>query len=67
MASEHLQRGDPTVSGQPVPVIQHRTAQPGAQKEPLCSDLCSLLLVLALGAAEKSQAPSSLHFPFRYL
>ena len=29
----------------------------------LCSSLCPLPLVLALGATEKSLAPSSLHLP----
>ena len=47
---------------------QHSSAVlPGAQREPPCFGLCSLLLVLALGTTEKSQAPPSWHVPFRYL
>lgn len=34
MASEHLQRGDPTVSRQPVPVSQHGTAQQCSEGAP---------------------------------
>ena len=71
MASEDLQDGNPTAS---LSNICQCSVSHTAQKcflvfrgNYLCSSLCLLPLVLALGTIEKSLAPSSWHPPFRYL
>jgi len=70
VALEDPQGGDPTASGQPVPVLHHLRSIAVLlvfRGNLLCSSLCPLHLALALGTNEQSLAPSSLHPAFRYL
>jgi len=70
MAMEDLQGGDPTASGQPVPVLCHlhrRAVLLVFRGNLLCFSLCPLPPVPALGTTEQDLALSSLPSPFRYL
>jgi len=67
-APGRVQEGDPTASGQPVPVLQHLHSAALLLvfgRNLLGYSLCPQLLVLALGTTDKSLALSSVHPPFR--
>jgi len=67
MAFGDLPEGDPTASGQPVPLLCHPQSTGVLlvfRGTILCSNLCLLPLVLALDTTKKSLAPSS-HIFFR--
>lgn len=66
---EYLQDGGrrQDLPGQPVPVLIGKNGFLMLKGNLLCSSLFPFLCVLSLGTTEERLAPSSLHFPFRYL
>jgi len=68
-AQAGLQGGDPTACGQPVPLLHHLHSIEVLllfERNLLCSSLCPLPPVLALGTTDKSLAPAPLRPPLRY-